>query len=123
MKTIKLSDASTPKLVELFALICVAQDEALLGNELAKFNRLFHRMQDVSVELKQRDSDQRRALLVLFDYPNIQVQLKAAKHTLAVAPLDARRQIEAIAEAQWFPQSGEAGMCLALIDDGTFKPT
>jgi hypothetical protein len=37
-------------------------------------------------ELKARDSDQRTALMTLYDYPNMQVRLKAAIHALAVAP-------------------------------------
>lgn len=123
MKQARLSEMTTQNLVARFAQIGVAQDEALLGGEIAKFSRLFERMREVSDELKRRDNDQRRALLVLFDYPNIQVRLKAAKHALRVAPVEARQQIETIAESQWFPQAGEAGMCLALLDDGTFKPT
>jgi hypothetical protein len=123
LKKNSLAAMSTDELVQRFAEIGVAQDEALLGFRFKEFNRLFRKMADVSQELKRRDGDQRRALLALFSYPNIQVRLKAAKHTLAVAPLAARRQIEEIAASQWFPQAGEAGMSLDLLDDGTFKPT
>ena len=123
MKRIQLSDVTTRNLVERFAQIGVAQDRALLGGEITKFNRLFDQMAAVSNELKSREGDQRSALMVLYDYPNIQVRLKAAKHTLAVAPVEARRQIEAIAASNWMPQAGDAGMSLSFLDRGVFKPT
>jgi hypothetical protein len=113
---------ATPDLVALFAKVVVGQDEALLGNQIARFNRLFGVMMEIAGALKARPGDQRIALLNLFKYPNMQVQLQAAKLTLAVAPVEARQQIEAIASSKWFPQAGDAGMCLDLLDDGTFKP-
>jgi len=123
MKRIELTDMTTADLVERFAQIGVAQDQALLGGEIAKFNRLFDRMSDVSDELKSRQGDQRRALMVLYNYPNIQVRLKAAKHTLAVAPTEARQQIEAIAASNLMPQAADAGMSLWNLDRGVYKPT
>jgi hypothetical protein len=123
MKRMQLSDVTTKDLVERFAQIGVAQDRALLGGEITKFNRLFDQMAAVSNELKSREGDQRSALMVLYDYPNIQVRLKAAKHTLAVAPVEARRQIEAIAASNWMPQAGDAGMSLWNLDRGVYKPT
>ncbi|MGH6840677.1 MAG: DUF2019 domain-containing protein, partial [Methylocella sp.] len=62
------------------------------------------------------------ALLRLFDHPNMQVRLKAAKRTLGVAPEEARQVIESISESNWFPQAGEAGMTLSNLDSGFFKP-
>ncbi|MBI5130386.1 MAG: DUF2019 domain-containing protein [Rhodopseudomonas palustris] len=123
MKTIDLEAMSTDELVQRFAEIGVAQDHALLGGRLREFNRLFDKMAEVSQELKRREGDQRRALLALFSYPNMQVRLKAAIHALAVAPVEARRQIEEIAASQWYPQAGDAGMSLVNLDNGIFKPT
>jgi Domain of unknown function (DUF2019) len=123
MKRVELTDMSIASLVERFAEIGVAQDQALLGGEIAKFNRLFQKMMDVSNELKSREGDQRRALMVLYNYPSIQVRLKAAKHTLAVAPIEARNQLEAIASTHWMPQAGDAGMSLSFLDRGVFKPS
>lgn len=51
------------------------------------------------------------------------MRLNAAKSTLAVDRKAARRTLEAIEATQWMPQAADAGMCLALLDDGTFKPT
>jgi Domain of unknown function (DUF2019) len=123
MKRVQLGSMTIADLVERFAQIGVTQDQALLGGEIAKFNRLFDQMGAVSNELKSREGDQRRALMVLYNYPNIQVRLKAAKHTLAVAPVEARKQLEAIADTHWMPQAGDAGMSLSFLDRGVFKPT
>ncbi len=40
----------------------------------------------------------------------------------SVAPVEAREQLEAIVSANWFPQSGDAGMTIRGLEDGTFKP-
>jgi Domain of unknown function (DUF2019) len=77
---------SSANLVERFAEIVVAQNQALLGGELAKFNRLFRQMMDIANELKAREGDQRRLLLELFTFPNMQVRVQVAKLTLAIAP-------------------------------------
>ncbi|MET0705817.1 MAG: DUF2019 domain-containing protein, partial [Tardiphaga sp.] len=46
----------------------------------------------------------------------------AAKLTLAVAPVEARAQLQAIADSKWFPQAGDAGMSLWNLERGVFKP-
>jgi hypothetical protein len=79
-------------------------------------------MIDVEEELKARDGDQRRALLDLYDHPNAQVRLNAAKATLAVAPESARRMLQTMADSREFPQAGDAGMTLDSLDRGIFKP-
>ena len=122
MKRLELADIPTPDLVNLFAVIGVAQDEALLGGEIAKFNRLYDQMATVSNELSARDGDQRRELRQLYSYDNMQVRLKAAIHTLAVLPEEARKQLQLVAGSQWFPQAGDAGMTISGLEDGTFKP-
>jgi hypothetical protein len=123
MKRIVTSEMSVNDLVDLFAQIVVAQDEALLAGQHTRFNRLFDRMMDVANELKSRAGDQRSHLLRLFSYPNMQVRLQAAKLTLAVAPVEARAQLKAIADTDWFPQAGDAGMSLSNLERGIFKPT
>jgi hypothetical protein len=123
MKRANVAEMSTQDLVARFAQIGVEQDQALLGRSYAKFNRLFVQMSEVSDELKRRPGDERRALRDLYTHPNMQVRLKAAKHTLAVAPNEARVQIESIAASNWFPQAGDAGMTLENLDSGFYKPT
>jgi hypothetical protein len=123
MKQVDLSAMSSKNLVDRFAEIVVDQDRALLAGETTKFNRLFRQMMDVANELKGREGDQRRLLLELFTFPNMQVRVQAAKLTLAVAPVEARKQLEAIADTHWMPQAGDAGMSLSFLDRGVFKPT
>jgi hypothetical protein len=125
MTDANLRNLSVAELVDRFAAMGVEQDnaerESALG-DIAKINRLFGQMEAITDELKSRPGDQRRALLALFDHPNMQVRLKAAKATLAVAPKEARQMIEAIAASRWFPQAGDAGICLWALDEGIFVP-
>jgi Domain of unknown function (DUF2019) len=123
MTQIKLEGMRVDQLVELFTAIVLQQDKALLSNDLAKFNQLFDRMEEVKQELTMRPGGQRRALTMLYTHPNAQVRLKAAKATLAIAPGAARRVIQAIADSREYPQAGEAGMSLWNLDRGVFKPT
>jgi hypothetical protein len=74
-------------------------------------------------ELKMRHGDQRRELLSLYDHPNVQVRLNAAKVTLAVAPEPAREVLQAISDSLEYPQAGDAGMSLWNLEQGIFKPT
>jgi hypothetical protein len=118
----RLSDMSLDELVKRFETISLDQNEAILRDDNAKFNRLFGEMEYVENELKSRKGDQRRLLRQLYDHPNAQVRLKAAEATLAVEPEAARRQLQIIAGSVG-PQAGDAGMTLDGLDDGTFKPT
>lgn len=115
-----LETLTVEQLVARFAEIGVAQDNAEDDNE--EYARLFRQMETVRAALKSRPGDQRRALLALFDHKNMQVRLMAAKTTLAVAPKEARQMVDSIAASNWFPQAGDAGMCLMMLDRGTFVP-
>lgn len=123
MNSSELQSLTANELVNRFTQVVVAQDEALLGGKRTKFKQLFWQMMDVANELKRREGDQRRLLTQLFLYPNVQVQLQAAKLTLAVAPIEARQKLEAIAATHWMPQAGDAGMSLSNLDRGVFKPS
>ena len=123
MKRASLTEMSVANLVQLFVSIALEQDDALLMDEIGRFNRLFDKMEAVESVLKTREGDQRRALLSVYDHPNMQVRIKAAKATLVVAPETARRALEAIRAANVQPQALEAGMSLWNLDRGVFKPT
>jgi len=111
---------SVDELVERF--VGIAQDQAELMGEIGKFNRLFDQMYAVDIELRARGPAARLALLRLFDHPNMQVRLQAAKWSLGVAPEAARKIIQAVYDSKWYPQAGEAGMTLWNLDRGVFKP-
>lgn len=119
----KLANMSVPQLVELFIAIGLNQYRARMGDEIAKYNRLFDEMTLVAGELKRRAGDQRAALIKLYDHPNIQVRLAAAKETLAIVPSQARQLIESVAGSGEPVYAGDAGMCLWALDQGIFKPT
>ncbi len=123
MRKISLTDLAAEQLVERFAAIGIEQDEASLWNEIARFNRLFGEKKAIEEELKVRSGDQRRLLTRLYEHENAQVRLNAAKATLAVAPVEARQLLEAIAASRRFPQAGDAGMSLINLDNGIYKPT
>jgi hypothetical protein len=120
---------STPKamtseqIVTRFAEIGVAQDYAMLGSDIAEYNRLFKAKVALVEELKARGSDQRRLLLKLYAHPNMQVRLNAAKATLAVAPGPAKEALQALTKNKLYSQAGDAGMCLWALEQGIFKPT
>jgi len=118
-----LQRMAVDELVQQFAALALEQDDALLGNDIAQVNRLFRKLEDVEDELKARPGDQRQALLVLYHHSNPQVQVKAAKATLAVAPAAARQVLEIVSDTCNGPQRLEAGMCLWNLDRGFFKPT
>jgi hypothetical protein len=118
-----LDDLTDEQLVHRFVEISLAQDQALLLDEIAKYNRLFDQKTALLNELKSRPGDRRRALLSLFAHSNVQVRLNAAKATLAVEPVVARQLLQSIADSQEFPQAGHAGMSLWNLDRGIYKPT
>jgi hypothetical protein len=122
MKRANLHGMTVEQLVNRFEAITLDQGDAVRRNANAKYNRLFRQMRAVEEELRGRAGDQRRALLCLYDHANAQVRLAAAKATLAAAPEDARRMLQAIADSREFPQAGDAGMCLYALDTGIFKP-
>ena len=113
---------TTNELVERFAAIGVEQDLALRSDDLRRYKRLTLQMRAIEDELKSRPGDQRRSLLALYDHPNFQVRLMAAKLSLAVAPEPARRTLESIRQRRHQPQSGDAGICLRMLARGDFVP-
>lgn len=122
MKRVRLDQLTDDALVERFAEIGVAQDDAIFHDQNAKFNRLYEQMDAVDRELRSRGRDARLALRKLYSHPNLQTRLQAAKFSLGVAPVEARRVIQQIYDWKIYPQAGDAGMCLSNLDDGTFKP-
>ncbi len=114
---------SNEALVQHFAEICIEEDQALFEEKISKFNKLFKQQMEVEAELENRGVEARLGLLKLYEHPNMQVKLQAARETLAVAPKEARHVIESIAKSGWMPQAGDAGMCLWALDEGIFKPT
>ena len=123
MKHTRLAEMSVEELVERYAAISVGQYEAELDDDTRKFNRLVDDLIATQAELKSRDNDARIALMRLYNYPNMQARLNAAKATLAVAPEAARAQLVAIRDSRWMPQAMDAGMSLRNLEKGVYRPT
>jgi cytochrome c oxidase assembly protein Cox11 len=117
-----LQTLSVEELVKAFVGFALQQDMALFDDDIREVNRLFFKLESVEAELKSRPGDQRSALLPLFEHPNPQVQVKAAKATLAIAPVAARHVLQTIEETCHGPQQLEAGMSLLNLERGVFKP-
>ena len=122
MKRVSLEKLSVPELVAQFTAACLAQFDAERKSDINKQNKHIRYWMAISDELKSRAGDQRSSLLKLYDHPNLQVRLNAAR-LMAIAPTTARQVIQAIAGSKKYPQAGDAGMCLSAIELGIFKPT
>lgn len=118
-----VKDRTDEELVDDFTSVGIDQFNALMGEDIEEFNCLYAEMDDIDKELRQRGPNARRALVRLYKHPNLQVRLKAAARTLAIAPEDARRVIEEIANSKSYPQAGDAGMTLYNLDMGIFVPS
>jgi hypothetical protein len=114
---------SMTELVDRFTAAALAQFEAELQSNIAEQNKFIEQGRAIADELKSRAGDQRSALMRLYNHPNVQVRLNAARLTLAVAPTAAREVVQAVADSRKYPQAMDAGMCLWAIDQGISKPT
>jgi Domain of unknown function (DUF2019) len=123
MKGIEFERLTIEELVDLFAEIGVEQDRALFHERIAEFRNLYGQMNAIDNELKRRGRDARLALLRLYDHPSVQVRVKAAIRTLAVAPDAATRLLKAIRDSNRFPQAADAAMMLRSLEDGSFIPS
>jgi len=103
--------------------IGVQQDEALLDENIRKYNRLYDQMLEIEIELRRRGRSARIMLKTLFDHSNIQVRLKAATAIIGIMPKRSRRVLEKIRESQEYPQAADAGMLIRAVDSGRWKPT
>lgn len=118
-----LHSMSETEIVDAFEQFCIEQYDAMEGNANARANRLVWKVHELEMELKSRSGDQRLLLKALFGHPNMQVRLAAARATLAVDYSAARRELEAIVDEQWYPQTAEARMALENLDSGFYRPT
>ncbi len=91
-------------------------------DDFRAYNATVPRQIALEAELKRREGDQRRALLSLFEHPNMQVRLNAARAARSVAPEAARKMLQEIAASRHLPMSADAGMSIRAWDQGIYKP-
>ena len=118
-----LEKLSTSELVQRFADIGTAQDDAELNDEIARFNRLFVMREAVEKELRRRPSDGRWALMALFHHRSDRARLNAAIALLAVEPVAARRMLERIRDWKIPPCAADASGMLRSLDEGSYVPS
>lgn len=119
----RLEQAPTQELIDRFTRIGEEQYQAIWVMNNARYNHLYREMQEIKDELKRRPGDERRELAKLYDHPNMQVRLIAARATLALSYAAARQVIQSIADSGFLPYSADAGMTLLNLDRGIYKPT
>ncbi len=112
---------SIDELVAFFADVCVQQYQAERKSEIAKYNRLYDKMDSAAKELKDRAPDARGALVKLFDHPNDQVRLQAAMEAFDFAPDRATQVFQEISKGGVMPQAANASLALRCIIDGSLK--
>jgi hypothetical protein len=122
MKSADLSRLSVESLVRLYEKLALDQHEALLKGEQRELNALVRSHFAIEAELKSRPGDRRDALFALYSHPSPQVRVRAATATLALAPLEARAALQLIIDRREFPQAGDAGMTLSMLDEGLGEP-
>lgn len=118
-----LDKMSTAELAKIFAGFAIQQYDHILIGEVRQTNRYYDKMKAIELELKSRAGDQRSVLMALYDNPNPNVRVKAAKATLAIAPAAARQVLETVVATCFGPEILEAGMSLTNLDLGVYKPT
>jgi hypothetical protein len=111
---------SIEALVERFEQICLEQDQALLRDKTKNYNKLYDEMRAIRTELSTLHA--RGALVRLLGHENTQVRYQTAMATLAVAPAEARRVIEAISKTVQMPYAANARETLRNLDSGFLKP-
>ena len=114
MTSVDLSKLSIAQLLDRFVELCLQDEEAANFARVSECNRLVVQISDVKKELQKRPGDQRDALVTFFTHPNLQVRYHAAANLMSIMPVEARLQMEAIADSKIYPIAGHAGTYLVM---------
>lgn len=118
----RLGSATLSELLDDYVRMSLRQYDVNMIDDFRAYNATVPRQIALEAELKRREGDQRRALLSLFDHPNMQVRLNTARATRPVAPEAARKMLQEIAASRHLPMSADAGMSIRAWDQGIWKP-
>jgi hypothetical protein len=108
MRQPSLAHLSIDELVNLFQQNSTEQDRVIFKEQVSKYKEVFGESDAISAELQKRGPDALRALTRLYDDPNMQVRLQAARLTVEVAPAQAQSVLLNIARFGHVPQSANA---------------
>jgi len=121
MKARPVAEMTSDELVERFVEISIEQGKAVAFFETARFNRLLPKLSAAARELRGRPGDERHRLLKLYDHPDLQVRLNAARFAYALDPEAAIATFQAIKDTRHYPWAGDAGMSLSALEMGMSK--
>lgn len=110
------------ELVAKFEEICVEMDRRLELHHFARYNKLFKEMMSVADDLRNREPDQRMALVPLYRHRNPEVRFHASAETLKINPTEARAVLQRMSDRNEYPQAADARGLMRGLDDGSFVP-
>ena len=119
----KIDKLTTNELIDHFELLSEQQYSLVLDDDIKKYNLLVDKQTEIDKELRRRGVEARLELTKLFNHPNIQVRLMAARHSMGVAREPALNVLRQIMKEDFGPFRLDAGMTVALVEDGTITPT
>ncbi|HEV2652010.1 MAG TPA: DUF2019 domain-containing protein [Rhizomicrobium sp.] len=119
----KLDNLTIDELISLFASLSEQQYPLTLNDEVRKSTLLIKKRYEIDRELRKRGIAARLELTKLFIHPNVQVRVNAAKSSLGVAREPALNVLRQITKEDFGPFRLDAGMTIALVEDGTVTPT
>ena len=119
MTSVDLSRLSVAQLLDRFVKLCLQDEEAANSAWVSECDRLVVQISDVKKELQKRPGNQHGALVALFTHPNLQVRYHAAANLMSIMPVEARLQMEAIADSKVYPIAGHAGTYLIMQELAT----
>jgi hypothetical protein len=119
----KLDKLTADELVSLFASLGEQRYPLTLNDEIKLANRLIRQQNEITKELRRRGIEARLELTKLFNHPNIQVRMNAAKWSIGVAREPALNVLRQITKEDFGAFRLSAGMTVALVEDGTITPT
>jgi hypothetical protein len=119
----KLDNLTIDELISLFASLSEQQYPLTLNDEGGKATHLIKKRDEINKELRKRGIAARLELTKLFTHPNIQVRVNAATSSLGVARESALDVLRQIIKEDFGPFRLDAGMTIALIEEGIVNPT
>ncbi|MAS13296.1 MAG: hypothetical protein CMH69_08335 [Nitratireductor sp.] len=101
--------------VQEFIDLSLTQHEAVLYLETRAYNRAYEKIRKLVDKLRLSPGDQRHALIDLFDHPNPQVRLNAAKYAHPLFPEESIQVVQSIIDAKKYPQEAHARSALDYL--------
>lgn len=118
-----ISEVNVDDLLIEFVRLCIEQGEALESlKEGSSVQTLGKRIFEIATELRKRSNTQQIGLMRLLKHPNSWVRFHAAEGCIDLAPVDARRELQRLADSGDYPVACHAGMFLSLYDGGWSGP-